>query len=106
MNNHKNIPGGIRKGLNARLEAMSTFGENVLKSPALGPISNETEDFKLSRQAVESCSPYIRMIGTGPVNSLYVMSGMFNTEVAPDKFSAIDSDIKSIQRKKIILYIM
>jgi len=95
----KNIPEEIRKGLDARLEGMSTFGETTLRSPALGPVSEETEEFRLSREAVENCSPYVRMIGGGVGDSFYVMSGMFNTDSNPEAFEAIQSDINYINSR-------
>tara|TARA_B100000902_G_scaffold398794_1_gene466910 strand:- start:774 stop:4034 length:3261 start_codon:yes stop_codon:yes gene_type:complete len=97
--NGKNIPEEIRRGLDARLEAMSTFGEKTLKSPALGTVSEETEEFRLSREAVENCSPFIRMIGSGVGDSFYVMSGMFNTDSNPEAFEAIQSDINYINTR-------
>jgi hypothetical protein len=97
--NGKNIPEEIRRGLDARLEAMSTFGDKTLKSPALGTVSEEAEEFRLSREAVENCSPFIRMIGGGVADSFYVMSGMFNTDSNPEAFDAIQSDINYINTR-------
>ena len=97
--NGKNIPDEIKRGLDARLEAMSTFGERTLKSPALGAVSEEADEFRLSRQAVENCSPFIRMIGSGVGESFYVMSGMFNTNSNPEAFQAIQSDINYINSR-------
>ena len=97
--NGKNIPEEIRRGLDARLEAMSTFGDKTLKSPALGTVSEEAEEFRLSREAVENCSPFIRMVGAGSGQSFYVMSGMFNTDSNPEAFDAIQSDIAYINTR-------
>ena len=97
--NGKNIPDEIKRGLDARLEAMSTFGEKTLRSPALGTVSEEADEFRLSRQAVENCSPFIRMIGSGIGESFYVMSGMFNTDSNPEAFEAIRSDINYINSR-------
>lgn len=97
--NGKNIPDKIQEGLNARLEAMSTFGETTLRSPLLNPVSEQTTGFKLSRQAVESCSPYVRMIGNAPNNSIYMMAGMFNVNTDSGNFDKIESDISYLHTR-------
>ena len=99
MSFYRNIKKNIQKGLDARLEALSTFGETTLRSPALGSVSDQTEDFKLSRQAVEACAPYVRMIGGGPNESFYVMSGMFNADSDPTKFEGVDTKIDYVNTR-------
>ena len=99
MSFYRNIKKNIQKGLDARLEALSTFGETTLRSPALGSVSDQTEDFKLSRQAVEACAPYVRMIGGGPNESFYVMSGMFNADSDPAKFEGVDTGIDYVNTR-------
>ena len=47
MSFYRNIKKNIQKGLDARLEALSTFGETTLRSPALGSVSDQTEDIKI-----------------------------------------------------------
>ena len=93
MSFYKNIKKQIQQGLNARLSAMSTYGQTTLKSPSLSTVSDQTEEFKLSRQALEGCSPYVRMIGGGPKESFYVISGMFNMDSDQTSFEGVDTGV-------------
>ena len=102
MGFEKNIAKKIQAGLNARLRAMSTHGNNALiSSQVLNPLSqvegdSETiaDDFKLSRAAEHAKSPWVRMVGAGE-ETIEVITGTFNqsldTKLKLDSVSGVQN---------------
>ena len=71
----KNIHPNIRSGLDARIDALSEYGDTSLRSSQLEPTSKG--EFVLTRESQVAKSSFIRMISAGDHNT-DVLYGMFN----------------------------
>lgn len=98
-----NIHPNIKKGLDARVRAISEYAGTELRSPLLAE-SMASEDFVLTREGQVSKNCFIRMIspGTRKTNIIYGMFNIDDTRVTgespgaegEDYFQSLDSKIK------------
>lgn len=88
----KNIDKEIQTGLDARVDALSKYGDSSpLRSPLLNPVENT--DFSLTYEEQVSKSPFIRMIAPGEKQT-HVLYGMFNAnDLTNVQLGASDSSV-------------
>ena len=78
----KNIEKPIQQGLDARVNAMGSYGDStVLRSNLLGP-AKTTNEFALTYEDQVNKNPFVRMISPGST-STQILYGMFNIEDGP-----------------------
>jgi len=109
----KNIDRNIQIGLNARINAMSTYGETPIINDQLSSVSDpelQAAEFTLSKEAQIAKSPFVRLIAPGTQNT-HILYGMFNTTIessgvtkaefgssAVDAFTSLQDNVKGSEQ--------